>query len=193
MADLVVIFIGACLVNNLILDALLAAPVAVAISRKIEIAIGMAMTMIIVLTVSTLVSHLLYYSLLAPYGFEYLQTLGFIVMITLMIMLTDKGIQAFKPVLHERIAPFIPLTLVNSAVLGVALLNIQHPFGIAGSLVFGLGAGTGYGLIMIMLAAIQERVIVADIPKPFRGMAITLITLGIMSMAFMGFIGIVNY
>jgi electron transport complex protein RnfA len=92
--------------------------------------------------------------------------------------------------LHERIGVFVPLILIDSAALGAALINIRHAHGLFGSLFQGVGAAAGFGLVIIALAAMQERLQVAEIPAPFRGLAITLITLGIMSMAFMGFNGI---
>ena len=192
MGDFAAIFLGACLVNNLILDTMVGLPPAIATSKKIEAAINMALAMMLALTIAAVLTYPLYYYVLLPMDLVYLQTISFLLLITLGIKAAQAGIKRFKPGLHERIAVFIPLTLINSAGLGVALINIQSRHGVTGSLFFGLGAAAGFGLVTIAMAAMQERMMPAEIPAPFRGIAILLITLGIMSMAFMGFNGITS-
>ncbi|MFQ5658849.1 MAG: electron transport complex protein RnfA [Gammaproteobacteria bacterium] len=192
MSDFAVIFIGACLVNNLIFDYLLGVSPAIAMSRKLETAIGMSSAMICVLTLAALISYPFRNLVLVPLGLEYLQTLSFIFIITLTVLLGEKVLQRVNPVIHERVAVFIPLTLINTSGLGVALLNIEQAHGLMGSLFFGLGAGAGFGLAIIMLSAMHYRIAVDDVPGPFQGAAITLITLGIIAMAFKGFTGIVS-
>ena len=192
MGDFAAIFLGACLVNNLILDTMIGLPPAIAISKKMVTAINMALAMILALTIATLITYPLYYYLLLPLNLVYLQTISFIFLILLGIKTAAACIKKFKPDFHQRIADFIPLTLINSAGLGIALINAQSQHGIIISLFFGLGAGAGFGLITIAISTVQERMMVAEIPSPFRGLAILLITLGIMSMAFMGFNGIVS-
>ena len=190
MGEYAVIFLGACLVNNLILDAMLGLPPAIAVSKKITTAIGMTLAMLLALTSATLVSYPLHYHVLLPLGLQGLETFSFILIITLAIKTTELALKIFKPALHEQLAVFFPLTLINSAALGIALLNSQHQHGIIGSLFFGLGAAAGFGLVVIAMAATQDRIMGTAIPAPFRGVAITLITLGIMSMAFLGFNGL---
>ena len=192
MGDFAAIFLGACLVNNLILDTMVGLPPAIATSKKIEAAINMALAMMLALTIATVTTYPLYYYVLLPMDLVYLQTISFVLLITLGIKITEACIKKFKPGLYDRIAVFIPLTLINSAGLGVALVNIQSRHGVTGSLFFGLGAAAGFGLVTIALAAMQERLMPSEIPAPFRGIAILLITLGIMSMAFMGFNGITS-
>lgn len=192
MGDFAAIFLGACLINNLILDTMVGLPPAIATSKKIATAVNMALAMTLALTIATLVTYPLYYYVLIPLDLVYLQTLSFIVLITLGIKSAEACIKRFKPELYKRIAVFIPLTLINSAGLGIALVNTQAHNGVAGSLFFGLGAAAGFGLVTIAMSAMQERMMAAEIPAPFRGIAILLITLGIMSMAFMGFNGIVS-
>ena len=192
VGDFAAIFLGACLVNNLILDTMVGLPPAIATSKKIEAAINMALAMMLALTIATVTTYPLYYYVLLPMDLEYLQTISFVLLITLGIKITEACIKKFKPGLYDRIAVFIPLTLINSAGLGVALINIQSRHGVTGSLFFGLGAAAGFGLVTIAMAAMQERLMPSEIPAPFRGIAILLITLGIMSMAFMGFNGITS-
>lgn len=192
MGDYAVIFLGACLVNNLVLDTMLGLPPAIAVSKKIAIALAMTLTMLLALSIATVITYPLYYYVLIPFNLNNLQTFSFILCITLGIKCGESLIRRFKPELYEKIAVFIPLTLINSAALGIALINVQVRQGVFGSLIFGLGSAVGFGLIIIAMSAMQERIMDAEIPAPFQGIAIILITLGIMSMAFMGFAGIVN-
>ena len=192
MGDFAAIFLAACLVNNLILDIMVGLPPAVATSKKIEAAVNMSLAILPALMIAAVLTYPLYYYILLPMDLVYLQTITFVLLITLGIKTAEACIKRFKPDLYDRIAVFIPLTLINSAGLGVALINIQTRHGVIGSLFFGLGAAAGFGLVTIAVAALQERIMPSEIPAPFRGIAILLITLGIMSMAFMGFSGLVN-
>lgn len=191
MGDFAAIFLGACLVNNMVLDAMVGLPPAIAVAQKIETAIGMTLAMMLALTLATVLTYPLYYYLLLPYDLLYLQTPAFLLVITLGIKAAEAGLKKFKPAAHQRIAAFIPLTLINSGALGVALLYAQTQHGMAGALFFGFGAAAGFGLVTVAMSAMQERIMTEEIPSPFRGIAILLITLGIMSMAFMGFSGMV--
>ena len=189
MTEYIVIFFSACLVNNLILDYLIGISPAVAVSRRVESAMGLSLAMIFTLTIASFVSYPIKTLLLIPLGMEYLQLISFVLVITLSILIGEKCIEKIKPLIHKKITVFIPLTLVNCSALGIALLNVQQTHGFFGSLIFGVGTSTGFGLIVVMLAAMRERIDVADVPKPFQGASILLITLGIISMAFMGFNG----
>jgi len=192
MSDLTVIFIGACLVNNLILDYLLGIGPALAVARKIDVAIGMSISMMLVLTITALISYPVKHYLLIPMELEYLQLVILVAITTLVILSAEQCLRRISPGLHEQVSLFIPLTILNTAVLGIALLNIQQTHGLTGSLFFGLGSGTGFGLVLVMLAALEDQLSSADIPRPFQGLSILLITLGIISMAFMGFTGLVR-
>ena len=192
MSDLFVIFISTCLVNNLVLNHLLGLPPGIALSRKIDIAAGLSCAMTLILTVTAAVTFSVNRLLLIPLGLEYLEPGALLLIIALVIAVLDRVLNFTRPAWHANIGVFFPLTYINSAVMGTALLAAGHSFGFAGALSFGLGSGVGYGLVMTMLAAIEERLAVADIPAPFRGISIILITLGIMSMAFMGFTGLVT-
>ena len=192
MSDLFAIFISTCLVNNLVLNHLLGLPPGIALSRKIDIARGLAYAMILILTLTAAATYAVNQWLLIPLGLEYLQPLALLLVIALVLAVLDLALKYARPAWHADIVVFLPLSYINSAVLGTALLSTAHTHGLAGALCFGLGSGVGYGLVMIMLAAMEERLAVADIPAPFRGISIILITLGIMSMAFMGFTGLVT-
>lgn len=192
MSDLFVIFISTCLVNNLALNHMLGLPPGIALSRKIDIGAGLAAAMAIVLTITAVVTFPLNKLLLTPLDLEYMAHAVMLLTIALALACINLCLRRFRPDWHEKVGVFMPLTYINSAVMGTALLVSGSDYGFAGALFFGLGSGIGYGLVITMLAAIEERLAVADIPAPFQGISIILITLGIMSMAFMGFTGLVT-
>jgi electron transport complex protein RnfA len=192
VSDIAVIIIGAALVNNLIIDYLLGLPSAIAVSRKIETAFSMAVAMTIILTIASSISYLLKTYLLFPYDLAYLSILSLILIITLIILTADKLIQMFWPGIYTEITVFIPLTLVNTAVLGIALLEIQQIHSLFDSIMYGFGSGLGFAMVLVLFTSMDERNINADIPRSFQGLPINLITLAIMSMAFMGFTGLVT-
>lgn len=190
MTELLLVFVAACLANNLVLDHLLGVDPVFAVSRKIETAAGMAVAMLLILPIPTLLAYALADYILLPLHLEYLQLLGFVIIITLVSLIMEKILKEFRPELHEKIAVFLPLLLVNTALVGVALLNVQQNYGLIASLFFGAGSALGFAVIVLVFSALRERIDVADVPVAFRGASILLITLGILSMAFMGFTGI---
>lgn len=192
MSDIAVIIIGASLVNNLIIDYLLGLPSAIAVSRKIETALSMAMIMTVILTLASSIGYLLKTYLLEPYDLAHLSILSLILIITLIILTGDRLIQLFWPDVYKELTVFIPLILVNTSVLGIALLEIQQIHSLFQSITYGFGSGIGFALVLVLFTSMDERNINADIPRHFQGMPINLITLAIMSMAFMGFIGLVT-
>ena len=192
MSELFAIFISTCLVNNLVLNHLLGLPPGIALSRRINVALGLSAAMVLVLTLTAVASYGIEQWLLAPLQLAYLRALALLLGIGLVVALLDGMLRMLQPAWHERLAVFLPLTCVNSAVMGTAMMSTGQAQGFARMLCFGLGSGVGYGLVMTMLAALEQRLAVADIPAPFRGISIILITLGIMSMAFMGFSGLVT-
>ena len=143
-----------------------------------------------VLTLASVSSYLLYQYLLLPLELQYLRTISFIVIIACVVQLTEIMVHKFSPILHQHLGLYLPLITTNCAVLGVALLNIQATHDFFESFIFGIGTALGFTLVLILFAALRERVDVADVPKPFQGASIGLITAGLMSMAFMGFIGL---
>ena len=162
------------------------------VSRKLETATGMALATTFVLTLSSICSYLANTYLLAPLGLEYLRTITFILVIAAVVQFTEMVIHKTSPLLYQVLGIFLPLITTNCAVLGVALLNVQQEFNFMQSAVYGFGASVGFSMVLILFAAMRERIAVADVPIAFRGPAIALITAGLMSMAFMGFSGLVR-
>lgn len=145
-----------------------------------------------VLTFSSMGSYLVNHYLLSPLGLEYLRTIAFIVVIASVVQFTEMVVHKTSPLLYQVLGMFLPLITTNCAVLGVALLNIQAQHNFVESLFYGFGAATGFTLVLVLFAGIRERIEAADVPAPFRGTPIGLITAGLMSMAFMGFTGLIR-
>lgn len=189
MSELVLILVGTVLVNNFVLVRFLGLCPFMGVSRNLEAAFGMSLATAFVLTLSSAVSYLLHEYLLVPLELGYLRTISFILVIAVSVQFTEIMVRRLSPLLDQVLGIFIPLIATNCAVLGVALLNVQQAKGFVESVFFGFGAATGFALVIVMFAAIRERLDAADIPLPFRGMAIALTTAGVMSLAFMGFTG----
>ena len=189
MTELTVIVVGTVLVNNFVLTRFLGLCPFMGVSRSLEAATGMSLATTFVLTLSSATAYLLHEYVLVPLELSYLRTLSFILVIAASVQFTEIMVRRLSPVLHQVLGIFIPLIATNCAVLGVALLNVQQSKGFVQSLFFGLGAAGGFALVLILFAAIRERLEAADVPMPFRGAAIALMTAGIMSLAFMGFQG----
>jgi len=178
------------LVNNFVLVKFLGLCPFLGVSRRLESAISMGLATTFVLTLASVSSYLLYQYLLIPLELEYLRTISFIVVIACVVQLTEIILHKISPTLHRLLGLYLPLITTNCAVLGVALLNIQAQHSFLESVIFGIGTALGFTLVLILFAALRERIDVADVPKPFQGAAIGLITAGLMSMAFMGFTGL---
>ncbi len=192
MTELALILIATVLVNNFVLVKFLGLCPFMGVSRKLETAAGMALATTFVLTLSSVCSYLVNAWLLAPLGLEYLRTIAFILVIAALVQFTEMVVQKTSPLLYQVLGIYLPLITTNCAVLGVALLNIQEAHGFLESMVYGLGAALGFSLVLIMFAGVRERVAVADVPAPFQGAAIALITAGLMALGFMGFAGLVK-
>jgi electron transport complex protein RnfA len=192
MKDYLLILVGTTLVNNFVLVKFLGLCPFMGVSRKQETALGMGLATTFVLTLASVSSQVVYNYLLVPLGLEYLRTIVFIVVIAVVVQFTEMVVQKTSPLLHQVLGLFLPLITTNCAVLGVALLNVQARHGFIESFLYGLGAAAGFTLVLVLFAAVRERVDVADVPRPFRGNAIALITAGLISMAFMGFSGLVK-
>ena len=189
MTELFVILISTVLVNNFVLVRFLGLCPFLGVSRNLEAAIGMSLATAFVLTLSSATAYLLYTYVLIPLDLEYLRTVGFILVIAASVQFTEIMVRRMSPLLDQVLGIYIPLIATNCAVLGVALLNVQQSKGLVQSVFYGFGASLGFALVLIMFAAIRERLEAADVPAPFRGAAIALMTAGIMSLAFMGFSG----
>ncbi len=192
MTEYLLILVSTVLVNNFVLVKFLGLCPFMSVSRKVETATGMALATTFVLTLSSICSYLLNEYLLAPLGLEYLRTVAFILVIAAVVQFTEMVVHKTSPLLYQVLGIFLPLITTNCAVLGVALLNVQQEHGFLHSAVYGFGAAVGFSLVMILFATIRERLVAADVPQPFKGPAIALITAGLMSIAFMGFAGLVR-
>lgn len=191
MTDLLIIFIGAVLVNNFVLVQFLGLCPFMGVSTKVESAVGMSMATAFVLTLASICSYLVNTYVLMPLGIEFLQTISFILVIAAVVSLSKMFIEKTSPVLYRVLGIYIPLITTNCAVLGVALQNTAKSFSFFESTIYGFGAAVGFSLVLILFSAMRERIAVADVPIPFKGAAIGMITAGLMSLAFMGFSGLV--
>jgi len=192
MADYALILISTILVNNIVLVKFLGLCPFMGVSRKLETAMGMGLATTFVLTLSSVSSYLINEYLLIPLDIEFLRTISFIFVIAVVVQFTELVVHKTSPILYQVLGIFLPLITTNCAVLGVALLNVQEHHGFLESALYGFGAAIGFTLVLVMFAAMRERIAAADVPVPFQGAAIGLITAGLMSMAFMGFAGLVK-
>ena len=190
MSDLLLLALGASLVNNFVLTQFLGLCPFVGVSRRFEAAAGMALATLFVLTLASGASYAAWHWLLEPLGLGYLRTLVFILLIAAVVQATEMLVRASSPLLHELLGVFLPLITTNCAVLGVALLNLERQHGFVESLVYGAAAGAGFGLALLLFAALRERLDTGDVPAAFRGAPIALVTAGLMALAFMGFTGL---
>jgi electron transport complex protein RnfA len=191
MTESALILIGTVLVNNFVLVKFLGLCPFMGVSKKLETAVGMGLATTFVLTLSSVCAWLVNEHLLIPLGIEYLRTIAFILVIAVVVQFTETVMHRQSPMLYQVLGIFLPLITTNCAVLGVAILNVQAKHGLVESALYGFGAALGFSLVLLLFAGIRERVAVADVPAPFQGSAIALITAGLMSLAFMGFAGLV--
>ncbi len=192
MTEFLLLLISTVLVNNFVLVKFLGLCPFMGVSGKLETAIGMSLATTFVLTLASLCSYLVNHYLLAPLDLLYLQTLAFILVIAVVVQFTEMVVHKTSPTLYRLLGIFLPLITTNCAVLGVALLNVNARHNFINSVVYGFGAAVGFSLVLILFAAMRERLAAADVPVPFKGAAIGMITAGLMSLAFMGFTGLVK-
>ena len=186
------ILVSTILVNNFVLVKFLGLCPFMGVSRKVETATGMGLATTFVLTLSAVSSYVINEYLLTPMGLEYLRTIAFILVIAAVVQFTEMVVHKTSPLLYNVLGIFLPLITTNCAVLGVALLNVQEAHGFVESALYGFGAAVGFSIVLILFSAIRERIAAADVPVPFRGSAIAMITAGLMSLAFMGFYGLLR-
>ncbi|PIE39552.1 MAG: electron transport complex subunit RsxA [Gammaproteobacteria bacterium] len=191
LADYSILLVGAILVNNFVLVQFLGLCPFMGVSNKVETAMGMSLATTFVLTLASALSFLTYNFLLEPLGLEYLRTISFILVIAVVVQFTEMVVRKTSPLLYQVLGVYLPLITTNCAVLGVALLNINKNHSFVESLLYGFGAALGFSLVLVLFSALRERLAVADVPQPFQGAAIGMITAGLMSLAFMGFAGLV--
>jgi len=189
----IMILIGTVFVNNIVLVKILGLCPFMGVSKKLEASIGMAGATALVLSVGSMTSWGINHYLLEPNGLFYLRTLSFIVIIAGVVQLTEMVMEKNFPTLHQGLGIFLPLITTNCAVLGIPLLNAQASNSFLESLFFGLGGALGFSLVLILFASMRERLEGADVPVAFKGSAIGMITAALMSLAFMGFMGLDKY
>jgi len=192
MSEYLLLLIGTVFVNNIVLAKFLGLCPFMGVSRKVETAIGMSAATTFVLTLSAVLSYMINSWLLAPFGLEYLRTIAFIIAIAAVVNFTEMVVHKTSPLMYNVLGIFLPLITTNCAVLGVALINVQQHNSFIESVIYGFGAALGFSLVLVLFAALRERINVADVPAPFRGSAIGLVTAGLMSLAFMGLGGLVK-
>jgi len=192
MAELLLILVGAVFVNNFVLARFLGICPFLGVSKKVETALGMGMAVTFVMTIAAVVTWFIQYFILIPFGIEYLQTIAFILVIASLVQLVEMIVQKASPVLYQSLGIFLPLITTNCAVLGLAVLNIQKGYSFLESVIFALGAAIGFTLAMVLFAGLRERLDLCPVPQSFRGTGIALVTAGLLSLAFMGFAGLVK-
>jgi electron transport complex protein RnfA len=187
----ILLFIGAALVNNIVLVKILGLCPFMGVSKKLEASVAMAMATAFVLTIGSGTSYFISEYLLGTELF-YLRTLSFIVVIAGVVQFTEMWMEKNSPVLYQVLGIYLPLITTNCAVLGIPLLNVQEKHNLFESLVFGFGGAMGFSLVLILFASMRERLEAADVPPIFQGAAIAMVTGSLMSLAFMGFAGLVR-
>lgn len=193
MPEFMVILISTILVNNFVLVQFLGLCPFMGVSNKLESAMGMALATTFVLSLSSVLSHLSYEWILKPLEVEYLRTITFILVIAVTVQFTEMVVKKTSPVLYRVLGIFLPLITVNCAVLGVALLTVKKGIdSVLDAFLYGFGAAIGFSLVLVLFAALRERIAVADVPAPFKGASIGMITAGLMSLVFMGFSGLIK-
>ncbi len=193
MTSYLFVILGAVLVNNVVLVRILGLCPFMGVSKKLDAAMGMGAATTFVLTLGCGTSYLIDHYVLIPAGVEYLRTLAFIVIIAAIVQVTELVIEKTSPVMYQVLGIYLPLITTNCAVLGVPLLNVSMRHDLLESLLFGFGSSVGFSLALVLFAGIRERLDGADIPAPFKGTAIAMVTGGLMSLAFMGFAGLDKY
>jgi len=190
LTQLVAISLGAILTENFILVRFLGICPFIGVSKKMDTAAGMGLAVTFVMGLSSAMTYLVNSFLLVPLGLGYMQTVVYILLIAALVQFVEMVLQKFMPALHSALGIYLPLITTNCAVLGVALLSTQNGYDFIGSVLFGVCAGLGFLLAIVLFASIRERLEFSDYPKCFEGYPIALITAGLLSMAFMGFSGL---
>lgn len=188
--EYLLIFISAIFVNNIILSQFLGICPFLGVSKKIDTALGMGAAVAFVMTLATVVTWLVQIYILNPFNLQYLQTLAFILIIAALVQMVEIILKKVSPALYQALGIFLPLITTNCAVLGVAILVIQKDFDLIQSVVYAFSTAIGFSLALVVFAGIREQLELVRIPKGMRGMAVVMITAGLLSLAFMGFSGV---
>lgn len=192
MTEYLLLLVATVLVNNFVLVQFLGLCPFMGVSGKLDTAIGMSMATTFVLTLASVTSYLVNQYILVPLELTFLRTMSFILVIAVVVQFTEMVVRKTSPTLYRLLGIFLPLITTNCAVLGVALLNTKEQHTFLQSAIYGFGAAVGFSLVLILFAAMRERLAAADVPSPFKGASIAMITAGLMSLAFLGFTGLVK-
>ncbi len=188
--NLVLIIIVAIFVNNVVLAQFLGICPFLGVSKKVDTASGMGMAVTAVLVVATIVTYLIQVYVLNVFGLEYLQTIAFILVIAALVQMIEMILKKTMPALYQALGVFLPLITTNCCILGVAILVIQKDYDLLEGVIYALSTGIGFLLAMVLFAGLREQLDLVDVPKPFRGVPIALVTASLLAMAFMGFSGV---
>ena len=191
MKELLLIAIGSALVNNVVLSQFLGICPFLGVSKRVETSAGMGAAVIFVITIASAVASLIYDHILVRFGMEYLQTIVFILVIAALVQFVEMFLKKNMVSLYQSLGVYLPLIATNCAVLGVALTNVQKTYNFVESVVNGVGIAVGFTIAIVLLAGVRERIEYNDVPYNFQGSPITLITAGLMSIAFFGFSGLI--
>ena len=191
MKELLIIAIGSALVNNVVLSQFLGICPFLGVSKKIETAAGMGGAVIFVITIASFITSLIYRFILMPTGFEYLQTIVFILVIAALVQFVEMFLKKTMPPLYNALGVYLPLITTNCAVLGVALTNVQKEYTILKGVVNGFATALGFTIAIVIMAGVREKIEYNDISESFQGTSIVLLTAALMSIAFFGFSGII--
>jgi electron transport complex protein RnfA len=190
--ELLAIIFVAILANNIVLNQFLGICPYLGVSKRIETSLGMGMAVIFVMTMAAIVTWVIYALLLETFGLTYLRTIAFILVIAALVQFVEIVLKKTNPTLFRALGIYLPLITTNCAILGVALLNVQAGHSIIETIIYSIATGIGFTLALVIMAGIRERLELANVPGLLRGAAVTLVSAGILSLAFMGFIGIVT-
>ena len=190
MKELFMIGVGAALINNVVLSQFLGICAFLGVSRKTGTAAGMGAAVIFVITLSSLITGILYRCVLVPLHVEYLQTIVFILIIAALVQFVEMALKKYSHALYEALGVYLPLITTNCAVLGVALINVQKNYNILEGVVYGLATAIGFFIAIVLMAGIREKIEDNDIPESFKGTPIVLLTACLMAIAFLGFSGL---
>lgn len=188
--EYLLIFITAIFVNNIVLSQFLGICPFLGVSKKVGTALGMSAAVAFVLVLATVVTYLVQKAVLEPFNLAYLQTIAYILVIASLVQMVEIVMKKTAPALYQALGIFLPLITTNCAVLGVAILVVQKDFSLLESVAYAFSTAIGFGVALTVFAGIREQLELADVPKGMRGMAIVLITAGLLSLAFMGFSGV---
>lgn len=191
MKELLLIAIGSALVNNVVLSQFLGICPFLGVSKNVKTAAGMGGAVVFVITIASFVASVIYKFILVPTGFEYLQTIVFILVIAALVQFVEMFLKKAMPPLYNALGVYLPLITTNCAVLGVALTNVQKSYSILESVVNGIAVAVGFLIAIVLMAGIREKTEHNDIPKAFQGTPIVLVTAGLMAIAFFGFSGLI--